>query len=36
MNTKIANSIKFYTLCSKLKDTIRKGPLVWNAKKGIE
>lgn len=32
-NSKIQNSIKFYTLCSKLKDTIRKGPLVWNAKR---
>ena len=31
MNSKIENSIKFYTLCSKLKDTIRKGPLTWNA-----
>ena len=31
MNSKIENTIKFYTLCSKLKDTIRKGPLTWNA-----
>lgn len=31
INSKIENSIKFYTLCSKLKDTIRKGPLTWNA-----
>ena len=23
--------MSFYTLCSKLKDTIRKGPLTWNA-----
>ena len=33
MNSKIINSIKFYTLCNKLKDTIRKGFLVWNAKR---
>ena len=32
-NSKIQESIKFYTLCNKLKDTIRKGPLVWNAKR---
>lgn len=32
-NIKIYNSIKFYTLCNKLKDTIRKGPIVWNAKR---
>lgn len=25
MNEQIKNAIKFYTLCSKLKDTIRKG-----------
>ena len=31
MNSKIENSIRFYTLCSKLKDIIRKGPLTWNA-----
>ena len=37
MNKKIENTIKFYTLCSKLKDTIRKGPLTWNAnRKRIE
>jgi len=29
----IKETIKFYTLCSKFKDTIRKGPLVWNAKR---
>ena len=33
MDSKIINSIKFYTLCNKLKDTIRKGFLVWNAKR---
>ena len=27
----IKNTISFYALCSKLKDTIRKGPLTWNA-----
>lgn len=31
MKSKIENSIKFYTLCTKLKDIIRTGPLVWNA-----
>lgn len=30
-NNKIKSAISFYTLCSKLKDTIRKGPLTWNA-----
>ena len=29
----IKEVIKFYKLCNKLKDTIRKGPLVWNAKR---
>lgn len=29
--------MSFYALCSKLKDTIRKGPLIWNAnRKRIE
>lgn len=28
---KIANIIEYYKLCTKLKDTIRKGPIVWNA-----
>lgn len=28
---KITNIIKYYKLCTKLKDTIRKGPIVWNA-----
>ena len=31
MEQKIKDLIKFYTLCSKLKDVIRKGPKVWNA-----
>ena len=29
----IENVFNFYTLCNKLKDTIRKGPLIWNAKR---
>jgi len=33
MNVKIKNMINFYTLCVRLKDTIRKGPIVWNAKR---
>ena len=33
MNDKIKNTISFYTLCNKLKDTIRTGPLTWNAKR---
>lgn len=33
MYKKIENSIKFYTLCTKLKDTIRTGPIIWNAKR---
>ena len=33
MNTKIEGLIKFYTLCTKLKDTIRKGPITWNVKR---
>jgi putative hydrolase of HD superfamily len=28
---RIKNAINFYALCSKLKDTMRKGPLTWNA-----
>ena len=31
MNNKIKDVMSFYALCSKLKDTIRKGPLTWNA-----
>ena len=30
MNDNIKNAIKFYVLCNKLKDLIRKGPLSWN------
>lgn len=26
----IKNAMNFYVLCNRLKDTIRKGPLVWN------
>lgn len=33
MNEKIKNTINYYKLCTKLKDTIRTGPLVWNAKR---
>lgn len=33
MSEKIKETMKFYKLCTKLKDTIRKGPLVWNAKR---
>ena len=31
MNNKIKDVMSFYVLCSKLKDTIRKGPVTWNA-----
>lgn len=30
MNDNIKNAIKFYVLCNKLKDLIRKDPLTWN------
>ena len=30
MTDKITSSIELYKLCNKLKDTIRKGPLIWN------
>ena len=30
MDDKKKNTIKFYVLCNKLKDLIRKGPLTWN------
>ena len=30
MDDKIKNTIKFYVLCNKLKDLIRKGPITWN------
>ena len=33
MNKKIETAIKYYKLCTKLKDTIRTGPIVWNAKR---
>lgn len=33
MSEKVKETVKFYKLCTKLKDTIRKGPLVWNAKR---
>lgn len=33
MNDKIEIAIKYYKLCTKLKDTIRTGPIVWNAKR---
>ena len=37
MEKKIKDIMSFYALCSKLKDTIRKGPLTWNAnRKRIE
>lgn len=33
MNVKIKNMVNFYTLCVRLKDTIRKGPTIWNVKR---
>ena len=30
---KLESAVKFYTLCTKLKDTIRTGPIIWNAKR---
>lgn len=33
MKNKIETAIKYYKLCTKLKDTIRTGPIVWNAKR---
>lgn len=33
MNQRIESTLKFYKLCNKLKDTIRKGPLTWNIKR---
>jgi len=33
MNNKIKETINYYKLCTKLKDTIRKGPIIWNAKR---
>ena len=32
-NEIIKETISFYTICNKLKDTIRKGPIVWNVKR---
>lgn len=33
MNQNIEVAIKYYKLCSKLKDVVRTGPVVWNAKR---
>lgn len=33
MNDKIEIGIRFYKLCTKLKDTIRTGPVIWNAQR---
>lgn len=33
MNNKISETVRFYALCTKLKDTLRTGPIVWNAKR---
>jgi putative hydrolase of HD superfamily len=33
MNNNIANVMHFYALCNKLKDTLRKGVLTWNAQR---
>lgn len=33
MKRNIEVAIKYYKLCTKLKDTIRTGPVVWNAKR---
>ena len=33
VNNKIEIAIKYYKLCTKLKDIIRTGPVVWNAKR---
>lgn len=33
MKNKIETAIKYYKLCTKLKDTIRTGPVIWNAKR---
>lgn len=33
MNQKIESTLKFYKLCNRLKDTIRKGHLIWNVKR---
>ena len=33
MDNKIKIVVNYYKLCTKLKDTIRTGPIVWNAKR---
>ena len=33
MNQNIEVAMKYYKLCTRLKDTIRKGPIIWNAKR---
>lgn len=33
MSDRIENLVKYYKLCTKLKDTIRTGPVIWNAKR---
>ncbi len=33
MNKRIKNTVDFYVMCTKLKDTIRTGPIIWNAKR---
>lgn len=33
MDNKIKITVNYYKLCTKLKDTIRTGPIVWNAKR---
>lgn len=33
MDNKIKIAVNYYKLCTKLKDTIRTGPIVWNAKR---
>lgn len=33
MKEKIKSAVQYYKMCSKLKDTKRTGPIVWNAKR---
>ena len=33
MNDRVKNTIEFYTICNKLKDTIRTGHKIWNIKR---
>ncbi len=33
MQNQIKTTINYYKLCTKLKDTIRTGPIIWNAKR---